>query len=76
MRKWLKDKRETLGLTHEEVANKAGIARSYYTNIENGIKTPSVEVAKAIAKAVKEKWELFFEIECSSKEHSIVSKIS
>lgn len=60
-RVWLKGIREKANLTHEKVADDAGISRSYYTNIENGSKTPSVEVAKSIANVLLFKWGLFFE---------------
>ncbi|KAA1180872.1 helix-turn-helix transcriptional regulator [Paenibacillus sp. NPDC058367] len=69
MRSWLKELRETLGKTHEQVADEAGISRSYYTNIEVGTKTPAVPAAKAIASVLKFPWENFFEDESSLKEH-------
>lgn len=58
-RNWLKNIRG--GLTHQEFADKAHIDRSYYTQIENGTRTPSVETAKKIAKAFSFKWTLFFD---------------
>lgn len=67
-RKWLKEYREARGLTQEETAFLSGIARSYYTHIEQGTKTPSVEVAKSIAKTLKFNWVIFFESESSFKE--------
>lgn len=36
-------------MTQEDVATKCDISRSFYTHIENVIKTSSVEVAKKIA---------------------------
>lgn len=69
-RKWLKDYREARKLTQEETAFLSGIARSYYTHIEQGVKTPSVEVAKNIAKTLKFDWVNFFEKECSLKEQN------
>lgn len=59
MRIWLKELRETTGKTHEQVADEAGISRSYYTNIESGTKTPAVPAAKAIASVLKFPWENF-----------------
>ncbi|MDO7908471.1 helix-turn-helix transcriptional regulator [Paenibacillus sp. JX-17] len=67
MREWLKQSRETASKTHDSVANEAGISRSYYTNIENGIKTPSVKAAKSIARVLSFPWEYFFEEKCSLK---------
>ncbi|WP_141432449.1 helix-turn-helix domain-containing protein [Bacillus sp. 03113] len=69
MRIWLKTRRVEKKLTHEEVANKCNISRSFYTHVENGTKTPSVDVAKKIAKILDLKWTIFFEDESSSKEH-------
>lgn len=69
MRNWLKYFREKRKLTHAEVSVLSGISRSFYTHIENGTKTPSVDVAKKIAKTLGFEWTLFFENECSLKEH-------
>lgn len=61
MREWLKSKRLEAGLTQEEVAEKAGIARTTYAMIEQGERDPSVSVAAKIAGALKFKWTVFFE---------------
>lgn len=68
MREWLKEYRDKRGLTQEETANLSGISRSYYTHIEQGNKTPTVEVAKNIAKTLKFDWVTFFNYRCSSRE--------
>lgn len=73
MRSWLKQVREKATLTHEQVADKAEISRSYYTNIENGIKTPSVKAAKSIAIVLGFPWENFFDEGCSFGEQSAAS---
>ncbi|KON86582.1 XRE family transcriptional regulator [Sporosarcina globispora] len=70
MRYWLKDHRTKRKLTQEEVAKLSGISRSFYTHIEAGTKTPSVEVAKKISKTLSFEWTLFFENECSLKEQN------
>ncbi|MBW5468479.1 helix-turn-helix domain-containing protein [Brevibacillus formosus] len=64
MRKWLTSKRNELNLTQEEVANKAEIARTTYAMIEQENRTPSVNVAKRIAKVLDIDWTIFFEEEC------------
>lgn len=69
-RKWLKAYRDARGLTQEETAQLSGISRSYYTHIEQGTKTPTVEVAKDIAKTLKFDWVTFFESKCSLKEQT------
>ena len=68
MREWLKELRDNRGLTQEEVAVLSDISRSYYTCIEMGTKTPSVEVAKRISRTLKFDWVIFFNNECSLKE--------
>ncbi|MED0707112.1 helix-turn-helix transcriptional regulator [Aneurinibacillus aneurinilyticus] len=70
MRVWLKEIRDFKELSHDEVAELSGISRSYYTHIENGTKTPSVNVAKKIAKALKFKWTRFFKEESSLKKQN------
>jgi len=57
-REWLVNARGDL--THEEVANQVGIKRQYYSMIENGIRNPSVRVAKKIAAVLNVDWTLFF----------------
>ncbi|MFB6471250.1 helix-turn-helix transcriptional regulator [Paenibacillus glucanolyticus] len=71
MRPWLKQARENATMTHEQVAEKAEISRSYYTNIENGTKTPSVKAAKSIAIVLGFPWENFFSERCSFEEQLI-----
>ncbi|REJ29256.1 helix-turn-helix transcriptional regulator [Caldibacillus debilis] len=61
MRMWLKQKREELGLTQEQVAASAKIARTTYAMIEQNQRDPSVNVAKRIAKTLNFEWTLFFE---------------
>jgi DNA-binding XRE family transcriptional regulator len=46
------ERRKQLSLTQEQVAEKSGITRAYYTNIEAGRKEPSMGVAKKIADAL------------------------
>lgn len=70
MRYWLRNMRDEKGLTQEEVALLSDISRSYYTQIEQGTKTPSVSTAKTIAKALKFNWVIFFEDNSSSREQN------
>ena len=60
-RKWLKDLRLSKGMTQQEVANKGEFARTYYTMVENGVRTPSVKMAKDIGGALDFDWTKFFE---------------
>lgn len=54
--------------TQEDVAGEAGIARSYYTQIETGERTPSVVIAKKVAAVLGFNWTLFFESECGQQQ--------
>ncbi|KGP73245.1 helix-turn-helix domain-containing protein [Pontibacillus yanchengensis] len=49
MREWLKVLRKEKGFTQEYVASLCHIDRAYYAQIENGKRTPSVQVAEKIA---------------------------
>lgn len=60
MRGWLKELRTNKGLTQQNVADRSKIERSYYTMIEAGNRTPSVQVAKDIALVIGFDWTLFF----------------
>lgn len=51
----IKKARKKIGLTQEEVAEKAGIHVSYYSRIERGVVNPSVDVLESIAKNLKVK---------------------
>jgi len=52
--------RERLGFSQRDVANLVGISRPYYTNIELGRKSPSLQVALRIAKIVNCSVDIFF----------------
>lgn len=65
MRNWLKKIRKERGFTQEEVASKAFINRAFYTQIENGHRDPSFEVAKSIGKVLGFSSSAFFTKEFS-----------
>lgn len=50
MRTNLKEVRKNKNLTQLQVANKLNIERSYYTKIERGQRTPSLDIALKIKK--------------------------
>ena len=58
---WLKEKREAKNMTMRSVASSARVSESYYNLIENGIRRPSVAVAKRIAAVLGFEWVRFFE---------------
>lgn len=61
MRNWLKELRQAAELTMKQLAEKAGISECYYSQIENGHRSPAVNVAKKIASVLDVPWEKFFE---------------
>lgn len=56
----LEELRKKNNMTQEEVSDRIGIARSSYTNIENGERRPSVETAKKIAAVLGFDWTMFY----------------
>lgn len=66
-REWLTGLRVQQNKTHQEVADDARIDRSFYTQIENGDRNPSVETAQKIATALKFEWTIFFAEKCGIK---------
>jgi len=69
-RKWLIQIRGIR--TQEDIAKEAGISRSLYTQIEIGIRNPSVSTAKTIAKVLNFNWVIFFENKCSAAEQKAI----
>lgn len=56
----LKEIRKKQKITQYIAAQRAGIARAYYTQIEGGLCTPSVKTAKRIAKVLGFDWTEFY----------------
>lgn len=61
MRTWLLNKRNLVGYTQAQTAEKAKIARSTYAMIETGERNATVVNAKKIGKVLGFEWTLFFE---------------
>lgn len=47
--------REALGLSQEELADRAGIHRTYVSQLERGLKSPTLSVLIKVAKALDTK---------------------
>ncbi len=56
----LVDIRKSSNLLQREVAEKANISREHYTQIESGVRKPSLQVAVDLAKALDIPLEEFF----------------
>lgn len=57
----IREKREELGLSQKELAEKIGITQSFLCDIEQGRSKPSIDVAIKLAKVLKVKDIKFFE---------------
>ena len=57
----IKEKREQLGISQKELAEKVGISQSFLCDIEQGRCKPSIDTAIKLAKALKVKDIKFFE---------------
>lgn len=57
----LRQAREALGVSQEELADRAGIHRTYISGVERGVRNPTVTVLEKIAKAVKVKASVLLE---------------
>ena len=57
----IREKREELGLSQKELAEKSGITQSFLCDIEQGRSKPSIDVAIKLAKVLKVKDINFFE---------------
>lgn len=51
----IKERREKMGMTQKELAEKAGISTTFMCDIEQGRNKPSIDVAIRLAKALKVK---------------------
>lgn len=59
MRYWLIKKRGKQ--SQKTIAAKCGISQNYLSSIENGIRHPSVKVAKSIAEVLGFNWTKFYQ---------------
>ena len=53
----LADYRKRAGLTQEDVAKKVGITQSYYSQVESGLRKPSIKLAELLARELNTKWQ-------------------
>lgn len=68
--KIVQERRKSLQMSHEQVANLSGIERSYYTKIENGLR-PSVKVAQSISGVLDIEWTIFFDENCAKNAQKV-----
>lgn len=51
----LRRAREALGISQEDLADRAGLHRTYVSGVERGVRNPTVTVLEKLAKALKVK---------------------
>jgi len=69
-RKKLKELRKKYDLSVKDIANTVGISTSHYYKIEEGIRNPTLKIAKKIAEILgKNVDEVFFEKELDVSSH-------
>ena len=49
----IKDKRAEMGFSQEELAHRAGLNRTYVSNVERGARNPSLECIERLAGALE-----------------------
>jgi putative transcriptional regulator len=77
MRKYMRERREQLGLSQQDVADCAGLSRANYSHIERGRTEPNLSQMISIAKVLKVKPNAnFFTDECDEMEHSDTKEVS
>lgn len=64
------ERRKDIALTQQEVAEKAGISRSYYAMIESGYKQPTLKTWLRIGDAINLNKIEIFELIISSEEQN------
>jgi transcriptional regulator with XRE-family HTH domain len=63
----LKKRRHDLGLSQEELANRAGLHRTYITDVERGSRNPSLDTIQKLARALEVPLSgLFLEVESAA----------
>ncbi len=56
----IRDLRHELGISQEALGNKAGVDRTYVTDVENGHRNISVEILEKLIKALEVSFQDFF----------------
>lgn len=70
-RQWLEDLLRSKGLTHQNVADAVNVDRAYVTQIINGNRRPSPELAQRLGKHLKFDWTVFFKISCNKTKQNV-----
>lgn len=74
MRKLMRERRQQLNLSQQEVADRAGLTRQNYSSIERGRTEPNLDQMTAIAKVLKVYPEInFFKKNCDDTYQNEIS---
>lgn len=66
----LVEKRKEKKLTQQEIADKIGVSRQYYNDIENEKRSPSVGLAQKIGDVLGIDWTIFYKLGQRSVDYS------
>ncbi|GED14815.1 helix-turn-helix transcriptional regulator [Aneurinibacillus migulanus] len=72
-RQWMIDSLQKLEISTSELAKKVKVSRGHIAHIIGGTRTPSVPLAKKIAKVLKVEWTLFFNEKCVKKQQNKIT---
>jgi transcriptional regulator with XRE-family HTH domain len=50
---WLRERRQATGLSQEQLAEKAGVHRTYISQLERDLKSPTLDVLAGLAEALE-----------------------
>ena len=64
----IREKREELGLSQKELAEKSGITQSFLCDIEQGRSKPSIDVAITLAKVLEVRENAIIKVKVEVKE--------
>ena len=53
----LEDYRKRSGMTQADIAAKVDITQSYYSQVESGLRKPSIKLAERLAQVLGTKWQ-------------------
>ncbi|MEB6549125.1 helix-turn-helix domain-containing protein [Heyndrickxia sporothermodurans] len=76
MRKQMRERRDQLGFSQQDVADRAGLSRANYSHIERGRTEPNIEQMISIAEVLKVKPNVnFFKNYCDNMEQNKTKEI-
>ena len=73
MREALRERRRAMGLSQADVARRIGVVTNYYSQIETGVRIPSLPVAMRLARLMGEDIAVLFADVASERGEQVAS---